>query len=189
MTSASRIKAAPTSAKKNKSPGKRELLTPGARAVHPQHGVVEIVGIVEREVDGKARHFCELKLVASAGRVLLPVPEAGAAKPEALRLRPIMSAAEADALIAFIKEPPLERDSRPFQKRMRAYGDMLRSGERQAVAEVLREMVRAAATKPLSFGERKLHAQARTMLVTELAIAKATTDVAIDEQLAAAFAA
>ena len=161
-----------------------ELLEPGTHCVHPQHGVVEVAGVVERDVSGKKIPFYELRLVASDGKILLPVAAA-----EHAGLRPIMSEREADDILAFMRTRRPGVDSRPFQKRMRIYGEMMRSGDRQAIAEVLRDMNRTAESKDLSFGERKLLTQARAMLVTEIALAKHTTVEAIENELDAAFVA
>jgi CarD family transcriptional regulator len=162
----------------------KKLLQPGARCVHPQHGVVEVTGIVDREIGGTMTPFYELRLVASNGKILVPVAAA-----ERAGLRPIMSEHEADEILAFFRTRRPGVDSRPFQKRMRIYSDMIRSGDRRAIAEVLRDMHRTAASKDLSFGERKLLTQARTMLVTELALAKHVSIDAIESELEAVFAA
>lgn len=152
--------------------------------MHPQHGVAEITGIVEREAGGAKTPFFELKLVASDGKVFVPVAAA-----ERAGLRPIMSEAEADTMLEFMRTRRAAPDSRPFQKRMRIYGEMLRSGDRFAIAEVLRDMHRTSVGKDLSFGERKLLTQARAMLVTELAMAKHTSVEAMEHTLEEVFAA
>lgn len=133
---------------------------------------------------GTRTAFYELILVASDGKILVPV---GAARHSGLR--PIMSDKEADALLAFMRTRRASPDSRPFQKRMRIYAEMLRSGDRYAIAEVLRDMNLSSANKDLSFGERKLLTQAHAMLVTEIALAKGTTVEEIKLALDAAFAA
>lgn len=163
-----------------RSPG----FAPGTRCVHPQHGVVEVVGIVTRELGGASVALYELKLLAAEGKILLPIAAA-----EHAGLRKIMTAAEADELLAFMRTRRDGHDARPFQKRMRAYGEMLRSGDRMAIAEVLRDMHRSSTEKDLSFGERRLLTQARAMLVTEIAMAKRSTVEAIDKALEDAFAA
>ncbi len=164
--------------------GAARTLQPGTRCVHPQHGVAEITGIVEREAGGAKTPFFELKLVASDGKVFVPVAAA-----ERAGLRPIMSEAEADGMLEFMRTRRSAPDSRPFQKRMRIYGEMLRSGDRFAIAEVLRDMHRTSVGKELSFGERKLLTQARAMLVTELAMAKHTSVETMAHTLEEVFAA
>lgn len=159
--------AALSAKKKNNNNG---TLKPGTKCVHPQHGVVEVAGIVDRDLGGTATHFYELHLVASDGKILVPVAAA-----ERAGLRPIMSEAEADSVLEFMRTKRVGADARPFQKRMRIYGEMLRSGDRLSIAEVLRDMHRNSVSKDLSFGERKLLTQARIMLVTELALAKHTS--------------
>jgi len=154
------------------------IFRPGTRCVHPQHGVVEVAGIVSRDVGGAETQFYELRLVASDGKILIPVAAA-----ERAGLRPIMSVSEADELLAFVRTPRVGADTRPFQKRMRIYGEMIRSGDRQAIAEVLRDMFHTSIDKDLSFGERKLLTQARTMLLTEIALAKGVTVEAIETDL------
>jgi CarD family transcriptional regulator len=143
-----------------------------------------VTRIVTRDAGGTRTAFYELKLVAADGKVLVPVDAA-----ERAGLRPIMTDEEADAVLAFLRTRRAAPDSRPFQKRMRIYSEMLRSGDRYAIAEVLRDMHRTSIGKDLSFGERKLLTQARAMLVTELALAKHTSVELLERTLEEVFAA
>ncbi len=77
---------------------------------------------------------------------------------------------EAQAIFEILKTP--EVDVQSWNRRFRAYTEMLKSGLPSEIAKGLRDMYRLKVDKDLSFGERRLLDQARSLLVQELALAK-----------------
>ena len=67
-------------------------------------------------------------------------------------------------------------DLQPWSRRFRAYTEMIKSGLPHEVAKVLRDMYRLKFDKDLSFGERRLLDQAKSLLMKELAVAKGITE-------------
>jgi CarD family transcriptional regulator len=65
--------------------------------------------------------------------------------------------------------------------------EMLKSGSPTEVAKVLRDLFRLKGDKDLSFGERRLLDTARSLLVTELALALETEEAKIDETIEGLF--
>jgi CarD family transcriptional regulator len=60
---------------------------------------------------------------------------------------------------------------------------MIKSGSPQEVAKVLRDMYRLKFDKDLSFGERRLLDQAKSLLMKELAAAKGVTEPTLQAQV------
>jgi CarD family transcriptional regulator len=65
--------------------------------------------------------------------------------------------------------------------------DKIKTGSIYDVAEVLRDLYRLKAEKSLSFGERRMLDNARTLVVKELAIALARTEDSVREEIEAIF--
>ena len=66
---------------------------------------------------------------------------------------------------------------------------MLKSGLPSEIAKVLRDMYRLKFDKDLSFGERRLLDQARSLLVQELALAKKVAPTAMEGEIQQIFSA
>ena len=77
----------------------------------------------------------------------------------------------------------------PWSRRFRAYTEMIKSGSPHEIAKVLRDMYRLKFDKELSFGERRLLDQAKSLLLKELAIAKKKTEAEMSEEIARIFSA
>jgi CarD family transcriptional regulator len=88
----------------------------------------------------------------------------------------VMSAREADGVLATMRAREVAVDLQPWSRRFRAYTEMIKSGAPHEVAKVLRDMHRLRFDKDLSFGERRLLDQAKSLLVKELAVAKKMTE-------------
>ena len=78
----------------------------------------------------------------------------------------------------------------PWNRRQRAYNEMIKSGSPQEVAKVLRDLYRIKfnSEKDLSYGERRLMDQARGLLFKELAMARVITEAQIEQEIEAIFA-
>jgi len=79
--------------------------------------------------------------------------------------------------------PEVAVDVQPWNRRFRAYTEMLKSGLPSEIAKVLRDMYRLKFDKDLSFGERRLLDQARSLLVQELALAKKVKPDSIEGEI------
>lgn len=150
----------------------------GDPAVHPAHGVGEVSAIENRNIGGTAQDFYVLKIIDNGMKVM--VPTASVAQ---VGLRPVMSAAEADKVFGVLAAPEVAVDVRPWSRRFRAYTEMVKSGSPYEIAKVLRDMYRLKFDKTLSFGERRLLDQAKSLLVKELALAKEVDVSAIQDEI------
>jgi CarD family transcriptional regulator len=163
-------------------PPKPILLTVGDKAVHPAHGVGEVVSIEHRELGGTSGEFYILKILENGMKVMVPTNATSSAG-----LRPVMSGKEADTVLDTMRAREVAVDVQPWSRRFRAYTEMIKSGSPHEVAKVLRDMYRLKFDKDLSFGERRLLDQAKSLLMKELALAKKMTEVELREYVADIF--
>jgi CarD family transcriptional regulator len=98
-------------------------------------------------------------------------------------LRSIMSDAEANEILTTMKAREVAVDVQPWSRRFRVYTEMIKSGSATEIAKVLRDMNRLKFDKELSFGERRLLDQARSLLLKELAFAKKKTEADMAEEI------
>jgi len=156
----------------------------GDKAVHPAHGVGEVSAVEERDFGGRGTTCYVLKILDSGLKVMVPT-EAVAR----VGLRPVMKKREAQKILDILKAPEVAVDLQPWNRRFRAYTEMLKSGLPSEIAKVLRDMYRLKFDKDLSFGERRLLDQARSLLIQELALAKRVAPTSIESEIQQIFSA
>ena len=156
----------------------------GDMAVHPSHGVGQVSAVEERDL-GSSRTDCYvLKIIDTGLTVMVPVEAA-----ERVGLRPVMKKREAQKILEILRAPEVAVDLQPWNRRFRAYTEMLKSGLPSEIAKVLRDMYRLKFDKDLSFGERRLLDQARSLLIQELALAKKVAPATIEGEIQQIFSA
>ncbi len=158
------------------------VFTVGDKCVHPAHGVGIINSIDQLELGGTKGAFYKLQIIDSGLRLLVPVNAAGQAG-----LRPIMSSREAEKVLDTLRAREVAVDVQPWSRRFRLYTEMVKSGLAIEIAKVLRDISRLRSDKELSFGERRLLDQARSLLLRELALAKNITEDEMSAKLAKMF--
>jgi CarD family transcriptional regulator len=154
------------------------LFNVGDKAVHPSHGVGEVTAIEQREIAGTRATFYILRILDNSMKVM--VPKSAASQ---VGLRAIMSDAEANDILATMRAREVAVDVQPWSRRFRVYTEMIKSGSAGEIAKVLRDMNRLKFDKELSFGERRLLDQARSLLLKELAFAKRKTEAEMAEEI------
>lgn len=159
-------------------PPKNLNVAVGDKVVHPSHGLGEIIAIEQREIGGTKGEFFIIRILDNGMRVMVPRTSAQAAG-----LRPVMSSKEADKVLETMKAREVAVDLQPWSRRFRAYTEMIKSGSPHEVAKVLRDMYRLKFDKELSFGERRLLDQAKSLLIKELAAAKGLTEAALQAKV------
>src|SRR5579859_4467936 len=150
----------------------------GDKAVHPSHGVGEVTGIEEREIGGTRAKFYILRIMDNGMKVMVPTSAA-----TQVGLRYVMSDKEATNILSTMRAREVAVDVQPWSRRFRVYTEMIKSGSPIEIAKVLRDMNRLKFDKDLSFGERRLLDQARSLLLKELAFAKKKTEADMAEEI------
>ncbi len=150
----------------------------GDKAVHPSHGLAEVTAIEHREIGSVKGEFYILRILDNGMRVMVPRASSGAAG-----IRPVMTSKEADRVLETMKVPEGAVGRQPWRGRFRGYTGMVKGGQPNEVAKVLRDMYRLKFDKDLSFGERRLLDQAKSLLMKELAAAKGMTEADLQAQV------
>ncbi len=153
-------------------------LNVGDKAVHPSHGLAEVTAIEHREIGSMKGEFYILRIIDNGMRVMVPRASSAAAG-----IRPVMSSKEADRVLETMKAREVAVDLQPWSRRFRAYTEMIKCGSPHEVAKVLRDMYRLKFDKDLSFGERRLLDQAKSLLMKELAAAKGVAEPVLQAQV------
>ncbi len=154
----------------------------GDIAVHPKHGVGRITAIEDKDFGGTLTPCYALAIIDGDLKVFVAVEAASR-----VGLRPVMKPAEAQVILDILRTPEVAVDLQPWNRRFRAYTDMLKSGLATEIAKVLRDMYRLKFDKDLSFGERRLLDQARALLIQELALARQVDRAAIEAEISQIF--
>jgi CarD family transcriptional regulator len=156
----------------------------GDKAVHPAHGVGEVTAIEQREIGGTRGTFYILRILDNGMKVMVPTEAAAQ-----VGLRGIMSDKEANTILSTMRAREVAVDVQPWSRRFRVYTEMIKSGSAIEIAKVLRDMNRLKFDKDLSFGERRLLDQARSLLLKELAFAKKKSEAEMAEEIQRIFTA
>ncbi|MCW5828097.1 MAG: CarD family transcriptional regulator [Deltaproteobacteria bacterium] len=136
-------------------------------AVYPGHGVGQIERLEEREIAGNRMRFFILRILKSEMTVMIPVDNV-----VTVGLRKVIDSAQVNRVFKILKEREISVDTQTWNRRYREYSDKIKTGSVFQIAEVLRDLCIMKIEKDLSFGERKMLDEARSLLVHELAIAK-----------------
>lgn len=154
----------------------------GETVVYPHHGAATIQDIFKRTVAGEEKTYLELKV--SQSDLIIKVP---AENLDLVGVRDVVDQAGLEKVFAVLREPYIEEPTN-WSRRFKANVEKLASGEVIRVAEVVRDLSRRDTDKGLSAGEKRMLHKARHILVSELALAEKSDEVAagarLDEVLA-----
>jgi len=149
--------------------------------VYPGQGVGTITEITKREIAGEVIDYYVIYLSESDMTVLVPVTGV-----ERLRIRRIVTKAEAEAALKFLTETfePIPID---WKARYQMNMDLFKNGEILNTASVVRSLYQRSKTKELPIQERKLYDSAYRIFQDEIAaamkISKAETEAVIHSHL------
>lgn len=154
----------------------------GEMAVYPAQGVVEVVGIEEKEISGSPQKFYVLRIVDTDMRIMVPV-----AKAHEVGLRPVIEEDEIQEVFEILREEQVHIDKQTWNRRYRGFMEKIKTGSLFEVAEVYRDLYRLKATKTLSFGEKRMLDTAKNLIVKELSVARETEEPKMEKELEAVF--
>jgi CarD family transcriptional regulator len=139
----------------------------GQKAVYPARGIAEVVGIEQKEIQGRLQSFYVLALHGTGPRILVPVDKA-----DQVGLRPVAGADDVEEVLHILREKAIRFDRQTWNRRYRGFMEKIKSGSIFEVAEVFRDLFRLKGTKTLSFGERRMLDTARDLVVKEISVAR-----------------
>jgi CarD family transcriptional regulator len=149
----------------------------GDRAVYPGQGVTEITGIESKQISGNTEVLYMLRVLNTNRKIMIPV-----SKVNSVGLRKVIGNEQVERIYRVLKERTVQAVNQTWNRRYRSYVEKINTGSIFDIAEVLRDLSLLKYSKPLSFGERKMLDQARTLLVKELSVARDAeeTDIALE---------
>jgi CarD family transcriptional regulator len=148
----------------------------GSKVVYPAHGVAEIVGRESRTVDGEKCTYLVLSVPqrgwGTAGGMTVLVPENRA---EALGVRSAISEEDAADVVEVLAATNVHVPSN-WSRRFKNHQEKLKTGDVFDCAEVVRNLAARQRNASLSAAEQSMYANARHILVSELAVSWGVTD-------------
>ncbi len=154
----------------------------GDKAVYPAHGVGIIRDVISIELDGEKHTFYVLKILDNGMTIKVPVANA-----QSIGMRTVVGLGQIDKVFEILKDRDVPTDNQTWNRRYRDYMSKIKTGDPLEVAKVLRDLALLKADKPLSFGERKMFDQARSLLVQEIACARDQAETQVSAEIEALF--
>lgn len=142
----------------------------GDKVVYPMHGAGIIEGVEEKEILGETRKYYVLRLPLKNMKVLLPVDNI-----DQLGLRTIISSDQVKGVFGVLEED-ISAMPQNWNRRYRSNMEKVKSGDIYEVADVVRNLMLMDREKGLSTGERKMLTNSKQILVSELCLAKDSTE-------------
>jgi CarD family transcriptional regulator len=154
----------------------------GDKVVYPNHGVGVVEQISSRTIGEAVQRFYLLKIQSSQLKVMVPFCNV-----DTVGLRPVVKNGEIHRILEFLTDGKCENHT-DWKYRFKENSDKMRTGSLLEVAAVLKSLLLLNRSKPLSFREKKMLERARYLLVSELAMAKNTSEDDVEQLLARALA-
>ena len=149
----------------------------GDAIVYPMHGAGVIEGIEEKEVLGSLREYYIMRMPYGDMKVMIPLNNL-----EGIGIRDVISGAEADEVLESFVSVEIAVNAN-WNKRFRENMVKIKSGNIYEVGAVLKSLMLRDRSKGLSTGERKMLSNARQIFISEMVMAKGSTDGEIEQLL------
>ena len=150
----------------------------GEKACYPARGVGVIQAIETFDFEGTRQTVYVLKILDNGATIRVPIQNASA-----LGMRPVIHPEQVDKIYALLKDRDVPADNQTWNRRYREYQNKIQTGDLIEVAKVLRDLALLRKEKNLSFGERKMFDQARSLLVQEVAVALDEDEKVIEKKI------
>jgi len=136
----------------------------GDPVIYPMHGAGLIEGIETKEVMGEVRSYYILRITRGNMQVMVPVDNC-----EAVGLRSIVNKEDFEKVYAVLQAESTPMDEN-WNRRNRENMEKLKTGKLEEIAGVIRNLVRIDRVKKLSTGEKRLLANAKLILASEMEV-------------------
>jgi CarD family transcriptional regulator len=148
----------------------------GSKVVYPSHGIAEVVGRETREVDGEKLTYLVLSVPqrgwGTSGGMKVSVPENRA---EDLGVREAISEEDAADVLQTLAVTDVRVPSN-WSRRFKNHQEKLKSGDIYECAEVVRNLALRQQNASLSTAEKLMYANARHIMISELAVSWGVSD-------------
>ncbi len=150
----------------------------GDLAVYPAHGVGVIESYKKTVIAGQERSFLVMTILDNSMTIMIPQDNV-----EKVGLRKIIAPEKVEELFDILTEKEVTIEGKPWNKRFREYSERIKTGVPTEIAGVLRELVALKNEKGLSFGERKMFENVKSLLTREISIATKNSVESVSKQL------
>jgi CarD family transcriptional regulator len=154
----------------------------GDRAVYPAHGVGVIKAIETNDFEGTSLTYYVLKILDNGMTIMVPLQNA-----DAIGMRDVIDASHVETIYGVLRDRDTPTDKQTWNRRYREYMQRIKTGDPLEIGRVLRDLAIMKKDKNLSFGERKMYDQAKSLLVQEISVAKDIREDVIEKEIAAIF--
>jgi CarD family transcriptional regulator len=137
----------------------------GDRIVYPMHGAGIIEAVEERRILGETRRYYILNIAFGDMKIMIPCDSS-----DLIGVREVITADEIINVMKVLSMDSTEMSDN-WNRRYRENMAKLKTGETCRVAEVVRNLMRIDRVKKLSTGEKKMLANAKQILISELILA------------------
>lgn len=168
----------------------------GETVVYPHHGAAKIIEVSEKTMRGETKLYLTLEVTqkgsataedgldTAKNQLIIQVP---ADNVESVGVRDVIDKKGVEQVFGVLRAEFIEEPTN-WSRRYKANLEKLASGDVIKVAEVVRDLYRRDLDRGLSAGEKRMLAKARTILISELALAENTDETKaesiLDEVLA-----
>ncbi len=150
----------------------------GELAVYPAHGVGVIESYKKTVIAGQEQSFLVMTILDNSMTIMIPQDNV-----EKVGLRRIIAPEKVDELFKILTEKEVSIEGKPWNKRFREYSERIKTGVPTEIAGVLRELVALKNEKGLSFGERKMFENVKSLLTREISIATKSSVDTVSKQI------
>ncbi len=147
----------------------------GDKIVYPMHGAGIIEDIEEKKILGETRQYYILRVPCGDMKIMIPV---GAANE--IGIRDIVGGERLSSVCRLLAESSTDMPDN-WNRRYRENMEKLKSGVIENVAEVVRNLLRVDRVKKLSTGEKKMLANAKQILISEMILSGDMTNDEAEE--------
>lgn len=134
----------------------------GDKIVYPMHGAGIIEKIEEKKILGKTREYYILNVPCGDMKVMIPIE--GTSE---IGVRPIVNESRLPEVFELLSAESTEMSTN-WNRRYRENMELLKTGDIDKVAEVVRNLIRTDRIKKLSTGEKKMLTNAKEILISEM---------------------
>ncbi len=150
------------------------MFAAGDMAVYPAHGVGVIEAIESQTVAGINQDFYVMKILDNDMKIMIPTVSS-----DNVGLRAIIGKKEVETVLEILRDRDSTIVAQTWNRRYREYMEKIKTGSIHEVASVLRDLFLLSADKDLSYGERKMMDTAKSLLVTEISLARKVDEAKI----------
>lgn len=141
----------------------------GETVVYPHHGAATITHVKTRSIKGADKTYITLNVHQSDLTIELPVDNV-----ELVGVRDVIDAQGVEAVFEVLRSDIVEEPGN-WSRRYKANAEKMGSGSVFRVSEVVRDLWRRDQEHGVSAGEKRMLAKARDILISELALAQASS--------------